>query len=134
MKYIMSINEMLNGYDLVDNEYYKEVNGNDYWYSECFEIQMNILRIIEKSINDIKSIKNIKNIKDIRFSWSGADFSISYKERDNPFTIYSRFFKADDEYFVFVWNSGLQSNSPPKYWRCDQLDGLLKLIKDLLTK
>jgi len=127
MKYIMSINEMLNGYDLVDNEYYKETNGDDYNYSECIDIPDYEIKAVEDLIDSIDN----KNIRDLRTNWRNPEFSIDYKEVQPMFSLtrYSKFFKTEDEYYIFVWNT----DSSPKYWRCDQLDGLLKLIKDLLT-
>ena len=111
------------------SNYYQEIDSIEYenlYSNKPFDIRENKLYFSNYEINYLKDLRievwrgdegvikgNIERVWECRFSDSNY---------------YNSICKLDDEWFLFysMFHNGQLIN---RYWKCDQWDGLLKLLK-----
>jgi hypothetical protein len=129
-----SLNALFEGFE--SNDYYTEIDFNTYRdikYSSKHEINKDC-SLTEKEKDWIKS-----NIRFVDWKWCddprytfGAVFNIPKFYSYSSIEVKS-IYKIEDEYFLCRLKSkGTNSGTEKiiKYYKCDQFDGLKKLLKD----
>lgn len=109
--------------------------GEFYWPISSTEFMRNT-KMFEFTEPEIQSIKSICDKKfteiDLEtyfpFYSTGTINLETNTGGQNLFTVRTRIDKEDDEYFAVAYNI----DRTPEYYKADQLEGLLKLLEDIL--
>ena len=117
------VNKMFRGY--IMSEYYKIISKylyNEYQYENFND-------------NEIHKIKTVANIKKLVFKYS-ANREVSLILHNTSWSPKRFLFdirkSKDDWYYISYHNKDLRGSIKDIYYKCDQFDGLLKLIDELL--
>ena len=133
VKHIKYINEGFN------EDYYTEIS-----YNECEilvgETNQNLLKITDKELTKIKSLYNQNIIKFDGFQFETIIKKIDYSNHliiclgSNTYHnmkfesyVYQNIAKIDDDWYI-LYHGGI--GRVLRYYKCDQLEGLLKCMKD----
>jgi len=93
-----------------------------YWKISSSEFRENT-EIFEFTDSEIKSIKSICDKRSTEMDLSGGSINL-----DSDTGLGTRIDKEDDEYFAVAYNI----YRTPEYYKADQLEGLIKLLEDIL--
>ena len=111
-------------------KYLKKFNENIEYYSKIDELEGQglIANKIDFKLSEINKILSISN--DIGYSkWnSNIEEVISLRKIKNKFL---NIYKYTDEWYVIMSESG-RDLQHREFWKCDQLDGLEKFLKDII--
>ena len=108
MKHIKKFNES-------NSDYYSDITKEDYF---------RLISIKVLPFNDHEK----KILSDMGYNVTST---ISLRQKNNefpPFKIMTLIKKLYDDWYLVIYDS---SNEPTRYYKCDQLDGLLKLLEVL---
>jgi hypothetical protein len=117
--------------DLLDKQFSPKVNESNNYYEEVYSVSIDNKSLSfreRKSIFDyIQKYTMLNKVMDINTKFYNRDGGITMVFSKYGRILYKmEFMKDDDEWFYLQLNN--------KIYKCDQLDGLLKLMDDLLNK
>jgi len=113
-------------FEAFDNEYYQEISEEEYVDGHGVSFEQRYYDKLESFLNepDVLSYKDMTN---------GADvFDGVYFQRGGmgSFSPYVTIYQDDDEWFyVRINDADEESYDTNCYYKCDQFDGLIKLLK-----
>ena len=113
-------------FEAFDNEYYQEISEEEYEDGHGVSFEQKYYDKLESFLNepDVLSYKDMTN---------GADvFDGVYFQRGGmgSFSPYVTIYQDDDEWFYVRINDADEENYKVNYYyKCDQFDGLIKLLK-----
>lgn len=127
MKYLKKFNE--------SKDYYEEIPEDYFW--KCLDmnvstLQPDIVPFTNREIEIIKSICDETNTKLKAPKEIDLDNEVYELTLNSNVSVVglSRIYKIKDEYFLFGFNVDRESSST--FYKADQIDGLLKLIEEVL--
>ena len=101
------------------NPYYEKISSEEFDFSD-------MIGMSESNIRKIENLKTQKGVVRRLFRYPFDFFEFVASDCSEELNVYER----EDEWFYVLAASRID-DSPSDYYRCDQFEGLVRLLKDL---